>query len=99
MAFDLRAALLRKGEAESARLDDFAFRERARTMRLLAEALDEDAEALVRAIAAGDDAAILARLDQRHAPERVNAAYAQARAQARAALITERGDPAPHRLA
>ena len=36
MVFDLRGALLKKEEAESARLMDFEFRLRARTMRLLA---------------------------------------------------------------
>ncbi|WP_241212717.1 hypothetical protein [Sphingomonas sp. ABOLG] len=36
MAFDLRAALLKKAEVETARLVDFEFRLRARTMRLLA---------------------------------------------------------------
>src|SRR3546814_10695286 len=36
MAWDLRRALLKKGEFESARLIDFEFRERARTMKLIA---------------------------------------------------------------
>jgi hypothetical protein len=34
MAWDLRAALLRKEEFESARLTDFDFREMVRAMRL-----------------------------------------------------------------
>lgn len=46
MAFDLRSALLRKQEFESARLDDFEFRLRARTMRLIAARLGVDADAL-----------------------------------------------------
>jgi hypothetical protein len=40
MVWDLRAALLRKEEAESARLQDFAFRLRVRTFRLLGERID-----------------------------------------------------------
>ena len=99
MAIDLRAALLKKGEVESARLDDFAFRERARTMRLLAKALGEDGDALCRAIATGDDEAVLAMLAERHDAAEVRDAYARSRAQARRALLDERGDPAPHRLA
>lgn len=99
MAFDLRAALLKKGEVESARLDDFAFRERARSMRLLAAALGEDEAPLVRAIAGGDDASILAMLAERYPPDVVGAAYAWARTEARAQLFEELGDPAPHRLA
>ena len=99
MAFDLRAALLKKGEVESARLDDFAFRERARTMRLLTTALGEDADALVRKIAVSDDAAILSELSERDGREAVDAAYLAARAEARSQLFDELGDPAPHRLA
>ena len=99
MPFDLRAALLKKGEVESARLDDFAFRERARTMRLLAATLGEDAGVWVRRIAYGSDEAILADLAARQDPEAVQAAYLAARAEARAQLFDELGDPAPHRLA
>ena len=50
MAFDLRKALLRKGEHESARLMDFEFRHRARTFRLMAEVIGVDAEAVVKRI-------------------------------------------------
>lgn len=95
--FDLRGALLKKGEVESARLDDFAFRLRARTMRLLAAELGLDADALVRRIAAETDAAILSSLPA--APDAVRAALRRAEARARAELVAERGDPTPHRLA
>lgn len=92
--FDLRGALLKKGEVESARLDDFAFRLRARAMRLLASRLGLEQDALVRRIAAEPDTAILASL-----PAEAAALHARCVAEARAALIAERGDPAPHRLA
>jgi hypothetical protein len=101
LAFDLRAALLRKQETETARLVDFEFRLRARTMRLLAPAIGEPAEALVALVALHPDEGILERLaDARpdRAPE-LQPLYARARAEARAQLIAEYGDPAPHRLA
>ncbi|MEH3035036.1 MAG: hypothetical protein PGN23_00880 [Sphingomonas adhaesiva] len=99
MTFDLRAALLKKGEVESARLDDFAFRLRARTMRVLAARLGEDADALAARVAAADDATILSDLALRHDPEALHAAFRGARAEARDALIADLGDPTPHRLA
>lgn len=102
MVWDLRRALLRKGEVESARLDDFAFRERARTMRLLAGALDLDGAALAMRIVEEEDAAIIAALLAEHPgldPQAVHAAYARCRAEARRTLIAEIGDPTPHRLA
>lgn len=93
MSFDLGDALRRKGEHETARLDDFAFRLRARTMKLLAERLGRDPAPLVAAIALAEDDAILA------AENLSLADYTQALAEAREQLIAEHGDPAPHRLA
>ena len=103
MVWDLRGALLKKEEKESARLADFEFRLRARTMRLLAERLGPPAEPalLVAAIARQDDAGILeeigrdGRIDASVLPQ----AYERCRAEARRQLIAERGDPSPHRLA
>lgn len=94
MTFDLGNALNRKAEFETARLDDFNFRLRARTMRLLAEALGHDPAPLVAAIVVEDDSSIVARLGPG-----AGHAYQAAVAQARAQLIAERGDPSPHRLA
>jgi len=94
MVFDLRGALLKKAEVESARLDDFEFRLRARTMRLLAPLLGIEVEALVGRIAVEPDEAILASL-----PETALAWYEEARTEARRQLIEERGDPTPHKLA
>lgn len=101
MAFDLRAALLRKQETETARLVDFDFRLRARTMRLLAAELREPPAALVALIALHPDDEILARLAECHLDRAsaLHGLYARARAEARAQLIAEHGDPSPHRLA
>lgn len=102
MAWDLRAALLKKGEFETARLVAFEFRERARTMRLLSAQLfpERATDALVREIALADDDAILAKLivDCGLDEGAVRAAYAACRAEARRQLIVEIGDPTPHRL-
>jgi hypothetical protein len=94
MTFDLGNALNRKAEFESARLDDFAFRLRARTMRLLGEALGRDPAPLVAAISVEDDSSIVASLGTG-----ADVAYHAAAAKARLQLITELGDPSPHRLA
>ncbi len=94
MVFDLRGALLKKAEVESARLDDFEFRLRARTMRLLAPLLGVDPDQLVARIAGEPDKAIVASL-----PETARAWYDEARTEARRQLIAERGDPTPYKLA
>lgn len=101
MAFDLRTALLKKAEVETARLVDFEFRLRARTMRLLAARIGDDADALVGRIVRADDAAIVAELEQaRGLPTGALAAeYRRSVSEARAQLIEEVGDPAPYRLA
>jgi len=93
LVWDLRGALLKKQENESARLADFEFRLRARTMRLLAEALGLEAEPLVKATVLESDDSILART-----PGAADH-YLRCLAEARRQLIEEHGDPAPHRLA
>lgn len=93
MVFDLRGALLKKAEVESARLDDFEFRLRARTMRLLAPLVGMPVEELVARIAVEPDAAIIASL-----PEAAHGWYEEARTEARRQLIEERGDPTPYKL-
>jgi hypothetical protein len=100
MVWDLRGALLKKEERESARLMDFAFRLRARTWRLIAEALDDDAEQAARLTAKHDDEGLFALLAQRH-PHRaadLTTLYRDCEAAARKQLIAERGDPSPYRL-
>lgn len=99
MAFDLQKMLHRKGEWESARLDAFAFKVRALTMRGLAEALGRDPDELVRRIAAHDDDAILDELKSAHGAEFVMAAWHQARVAAEKEAVAELGDPTPVRLA
>ena len=94
MVWDLRRALHKKGEIESARLDDFEFRLRARTMRLLASTLGLEPDALVARIAADADETIVASLGAEAA-----VAYPPLREEARRQLITELGDPTPYKLA
>jgi hypothetical protein len=93
MSFDLGNALRRKGEFETARLDAFEFRVSARTMRLLAERLGVEPATLVAAVARHDDAHIIADLPG------AAALYPECVAMARQQLISEFGDPTPHRLA
>ncbi len=100
MVWDLRAALLKKEEFESARLLDFEFRQRARATRLLARELGLDGNQLVREIAMQDEAGVIALAAQatQNPPEAITAQYHQCLAKAREELIAERGDPTPHRL-
>lgn len=100
MAFDLRRALLSKEEKDSARLMDFEFRQRARSFRLMAEALGTDSAALVRSIALHDDRAILDALanDLPKSREELAELYIRCRADAYRQLVAELGDPTPHRL-
>jgi hypothetical protein len=104
MVWDLRAALLRKGEVESARLDHFAFRARARTMRLLATSLGRDIDwrDLASSIAVKDDEGILADLLARF-PDldatTLRDSYGRCVGEANRTLIEEIGDPTPYRLA
>jgi hypothetical protein len=103
MAFDLRGALLKKEERESARLAEFEFRLRARTFRLLAADLQpgEDPSEILGLVARMDDPAALGLLG-RNFPDRLpplHDLYARCRAQARLQLIGELGDPSPYRLA
>jgi hypothetical protein len=100
MAFDLRGALLKKEERESARLMDFAFRLRARTWRLVGEALGTEPDDTARMTALHDDEALLERLATRF-PGRAGELSDLQRAcaaEARQQLISEIGDPSPYRL-
>ena len=101
MVWDLRTAMLKKQEVESARLAEFGYRWRARTMRLLAAALDPglSPDEMAAETARRDDGAILAGLAERFPDVNVGGLYDRCRAEARRALIEELGDPTPHRLA
>jgi hypothetical protein len=100
MVFDLRRALLSKEEKDSARLMDFEFRQRARSFRLMAEALGLPGGELVRQIALSGDEAILDRLvaEQGIARAELAETYARCRAEACRQMVEELGDPTPHRL-
>lgn len=93
MVWDLRGALLKKAEVESARLADFEFRLRVRTMRLLAARLERDPDPLVAQTAAEPDDAILAT------DPALAAHFAECREEAHRQLIAELGDPTPYKLA
>src|SRR6476469_5914515 len=101
MVFDLRGALLKKQEFETARLAEFDYRWRARTMRLLAAQLDPalSPDEMAAETARRDDGAILAERAARYPDANVAGLYDRARAEARRALTQELGDPTPHRLA
>jgi hypothetical protein len=100
MVWDLRGALLKKEERESARLMDFEFRLRARTWRLVAEALGDDANEVARLTAQLDDDGIAAQLATHHPDQAAElpALIQRCAAEARQALIAEIGDPSPYRL-
>ncbi len=114
MSLDLHRALVKKQENECARLDEFNFRRRARTFRLLVDALRERidpalvpaASDLVAQVALTSDEAILDTVAaQVAAPDGPVTArllrrlYDRVREQAHAQLVDELGDPTPHALA
>lgn len=95
MVWDLRAALLRKEEFESARLVDFEFREMVRAIRIVAAERDIDVTPILHELADHGLDAALALLGERAA---VETCYREALREARRQLIAERGDPTPYRL-
>ncbi|MBV1690193.1 hypothetical protein KRR38_21540 [Novosphingobium sp. G106] len=100
MVWDLRAALLRKEEFESARLTDFEFREMVRAVRLVAAELAVEVQPVLHELTDhGLDAAfaLLGEMAGQLASE-VEALYHQAKPEARRQVIAERGDPTPYRL-
>lgn len=100
MAWDLRGALLKKEEFESARLVQFEFRQRARAMRLLAGRIGAEPDALALEIAERPDAAILAALAERTGRPlaELTALHDGCWVEAGEQLIVEIGDPTPYRL-
>jgi len=97
MVFDLGKALLRKEEYESARLTEFEFAEMVRALKALAAELDAPQGPMLGILAEQGLQRALAHLGQ-HADRDVEADYLRCRAEARAKLIVERGDPTPVRL-
>ncbi|MGF7146517.1 hypothetical protein FHS96_000126 [Sphingomonas zeicaulis] len=101
MVWDLGGALLKKQENETARLADFEFRLRVRTMRLLAAELGRNADEMAARVALKSDAAIRDDLVAEDVTDAAALAglWAACCARARAQLVAEHGDPSPHRLA
>lgn len=102
MAFDLGAMLRRKGEFETARLDDFEFRQRARTIRLFAKRRGVEAGPLLEQTALGDDERLLGVLTEGLGEVEAAALvrdWFAARADAYRQLVDELGDPTPVRMA
>lgn len=103
MVWDLRSALLKKEDVESARLQDFAFRLRVRSFRLLAERIGgAGGAAIAEHLGIASEEKLIA-LALEADPDLDRAAImpmlAAAQAEAQAQLIGEVGDPTPHRLA
>ncbi len=99
MVWDLGKAMRKKEEFESARLMDFEFRQRARAMRLLAARLGRDETELAKLTVEASDDAILDRLvTAQYARGELDCLWHECLAEARRALIEERGDPTPYRL-
>jgi hypothetical protein len=101
VTWDLAKALHKKAEVESARLQAFNFRLRARTIALLAGQHGLDPAALVAELAVLPDAEMLAGLCRQtgQAEADVRQQHASAATAARQQLLAELGDPSPHRLA
>jgi hypothetical protein len=101
MAWDLRGALLKKAEVESARLADFDFRLRVRTARLLVAQFGLDPGEWAQAAAAQTAPDLLMALAERSGADATDLVrrHAACEAEARRTLVAEIGDPAPHRLA
>lgn len=101
MVWDLRTALVKKQEVETARLIDFEFRVRARAMRLLAEKLALPPSDLIARVARHPDCQLLAGIaaETTMTLSEIEWHHRRCADEARRQLIAERGDPAPHRLA
>ena len=100
MVWDLRGALLKKEEKESARLADFEFRHRARTLRLVAQAMRLDEREVASKVATAKPGELLQWLSEQHedGADGFQTLLDQCSAEARRQLIEELGDPSPYRL-
>lgn len=107
--FDLARAFAKKQETESARLDEYLFRHRARKIRLLASGLagrlaeEVDPRSLAGAVAVRTDDSLLEELRARLLDPVSDAEWSRlvlaAGLEARRQLVEEYGSPDPHRLA
>lgn len=101
MVWDLARALHKKAEFETARLQAFGFQQRARAIRLLAEAHGLDGKALAAELAVTTDRQLVQTLC-RHTglgEAALTTQFEAALSEARRQLVAEQGDPSPHRLA
>lgn len=109
---DLHHVLVKKQEHECARLDEFGFRHRARTMRMMAEwaaatlgsADAFDTRGFAAEVAVASDEALLERIGARLAEagvskRQLDRRYHKLREEAYRQLVSELGDPSPHQLA
>ena len=100
MVWDLGKAMRKKEEFESARLMDFEYRQRARAARILAQQLGLDEAEFARATASHNDGSFVTMVAgvTGRTREEIAKAYQTCLSVARGQLITESGDPTPHRL-
>ncbi len=100
MVWDLRGALLKKQEVESARLAEFEFRHRVLTFRMLAREMGLDEAEMARRVASSRPDELLAELaaSSEMDGEAFDRLYQRIHADARRQLIAEIGDPSPYRL-
>jgi hypothetical protein len=101
MAWDLGRALSRKEEFETSRMLDFEFRLRARTAKNMAAELGLDEAELIGRTVDRDHAQFIAELaaETGRSPQDLERLWTTTETAARRSLISERGDPAPYKLA
>ena len=101
MTWDLAKALHKMAKVETARLQDFAFRTRARAVGLIATQHGLAATTLAAELAVQSDQQLIAKLCQLTGNSRDETvkAWQTAIATAREQLVAELDDPRPHRLA
>ena len=101
MAWDLRSALLKKHEFETARLLEFEFKQRIRTIRLLAEACGLCPRQMVKLAIRQNDAELLVTMGAAAglSEVQINERWARAGQEAYRQVLAELGDPRPYPLA
>lgn len=101
MVWDLSRALHKKAEVETARLQVFAFQQRARAIGLMAQSHGLNGKTLASELAVVPDDLLIAQLCRLTGQDQAGmaAAFQTALADAWQQLAAEQGDPTPHRLA
>ncbi|MFV0643435.1 MAG: hypothetical protein ACK5NN_02885 [Sphingomonadaceae bacterium] len=100
MAFDLGRAMCKKEEFETSRLMEFEFRRRARATRLLAQLLDIEQANAMDIVATMDEFTAIQKLGQLAGihEDKVATEYQKCLSAAHEQLVSELGDPSPHRM-